>query len=104
MNPTGIGGFKKGISGNPQGRPKKAKEDRYYEILITTCTKDDWKDIVKRAIYDAKRGDTAARTWLGNYIIGPPTEHKDITSGGLPIKGYALITPDDWDKVDGDTG
>lgn len=26
----------------------------------------------------------------------------DVTSGGKPIKGYALVTPDMWDDNDGD--
>jgi len=73
------GKFIKGVSGNPHGRPSKAKEERYYEILISTVTKESWKAIIERAVYDAKRGDTSARKWLADYIIGPPVERKEIT-------------------------
>jgi hypothetical protein len=73
------GRFIKGITGNPKGRPTRAKEERYYEILISTVTKDNWKAIIERAIYDAKKGDTSARKWLADYVIGPPVERKEIT-------------------------
>jgi len=79
------GKFIKGVTGNPKGRPKKSKEDRYYEILITTVTKDDWQDIIKRAVYDAKRGDASARTWLSNYLIGPAKQVIDINASGCMV-------------------
>jgi hypothetical protein len=72
------GQFVQGNGGGP-GRPKKAKEERYYAILITTCTDKDWKAIIERAISDAKKGDTSARKWLADYLIGPPVERKEIT-------------------------
>ena len=72
------GQFVQGNGGGP-GRPKRAKEERYYEILISTVTKDSWKAIIERAITDAKKGDTSARKWLADYIIGPPVERKELT-------------------------
>ncbi len=72
------GKFVKGNGGGP-GRPKKAKEERYYEILVSTVTFADWQAIIKRAVSDAKKGDTSARKWLADYLIGPPVERKEIT-------------------------
>lgn len=72
--------FQKGQSGNPAGRPKKAREQRYYEITQSTVTFDDWREIVKRAVLDAKRGDTAARKWLADYLIGAPEQNVSITA------------------------
>ncbi|NIV32806.1 MAG: hypothetical protein GWN58_26180 [Anaerolineae bacterium] len=68
------GRFVKGKSGNPKGRPKKKREERYYEILVSTVTFDDWKAIVKKAASQAMRGDATARKWLADYIVGTP-EH-----------------------------
>ena len=68
------GKFKKGEYRGGPGRPKKSKEERYYDILISTVSLNDWRDIVKRAVGDAKRGDASARTWLSNYIIGQPKQ------------------------------
>jgi hypothetical protein len=73
------GKFKKGEYRGGPGRPKKNREDRFYEILVTTVTNEDWIEIIKRAMFDAKRGDTSARTWLSNYYAGPPVERKEIS-------------------------
>jgi hypothetical protein len=78
------------------GRAPVAREVRYYEIMQSACTFADWDDICKKAVVDAKRGDSVARKWLADYLIGPPVERKDITSGGEKIKGYVVVSPDDW--------
>jgi hypothetical protein len=91
------GQFKKGVSGNPKGRPKKEREERYYEITMSACTFADWKAIVKRAVMDAKRGDATARKWLSDYLIGSPQQRLDVTSGGSPI---VLVR---WDEPTADT-
>jgi len=78
------GRFTNGNGGGP-GRPKKSREERYLEILKTTVTYDDWQAIILRAVSDAKKGDTAARTWLSNYIVGTPQQKVDVTSGGMPM-------------------
>jgi len=69
------GRFIKGSSGNPTGRAPRKREERYYEILISTVTFDDWKDIVKKAADQAKRGDAVARKWLSDYIVGVPEQN-----------------------------
>lgn len=86
------GQFKKGHSGNPNGRPKKQREDRYYEILMNVCTFADWKAIGKKAVEQAKGGDKDARKWLTDYLIGPAPKRLEHTGeGGGPIKGMATL-------------
>lgn len=73
------GKWNKGVSGNPAGRPKKDREVRYYDILHTAVTFEDWKEIVAKAVADAKRGDAVARKWLADYLIGPPIQRQELT-------------------------
>lgn len=74
------GRFVKGSAGNPHGRPPKEREVRFYEITLATVTFEDWRDIVVRAVQDAKRGDTAARKWLADYLIGTPEQNVSIVA------------------------
>lgn len=74
------GRFVKGACGNPHGRPPKEREIRFYEITLATVTFDDWREIVKRAVQDAKRGDTAARKWLSDYLMGTPEQNVSIVA------------------------
>jgi len=39
------GKFIKGQSGNPAGRPKKEREERFYEVAITAVSFTDWREI-----------------------------------------------------------
>jgi len=73
------GQFKKGVSGNPKGRPKKSRETRFYEITMTSCTYADWREIVKTAVKQAKRGDASARKFLADYLIGTPEQNLNLT-------------------------
>lgn len=68
-----------------KGRPSKKREERYYEILISTVTFADWEQIVKKASDQARRGDAAARKWLGDYIVGTPEQNINI-GGGLVLE------------------
>ncbi len=45
---------------------------------MTYCTAEDWQAIVAKAVEQAKRGDSVARKFLADYLIGPPVEHKDV--------------------------
>jgi hypothetical protein len=42
----------------------------------------DWSEIIERAILDAKRGDTAARKWLSDYLMGTPIQRLEHTGAG----------------------
>jgi hypothetical protein len=72
------GHFIKGNGGGP-GRPKRPKEEKYWRILLTSVSADDWRAIVDKAVEQAKRGDAVARKWLADYLVGPPVERKEIT-------------------------
>jgi len=79
------GRFVAGQSGNPNGRPPKAREERFKQITLSACSFKDWEEIVKKAVLQAKRGDATARKWLSDYLIGPPRAELDVTSGGEPL-------------------
>ena len=73
------GRFIKGESGNPKGRPSKAREEKYYDILVSACTPADWKAICEKATSQAKKGDPVARKFLADYIIGPAIQRQEVT-------------------------
>jgi hypothetical protein len=73
------GKFIKGVSGNPAGRPKKEREERYRDILVNSVTFADWEAIIGKAVKQAKGGDSVARKWLSDYLIGPPIQRQELT-------------------------
>lgn len=80
------GRWEKGASGNPKGRPSKTREARFLEITLQTVTFEDWTQVVSKAKEQAKRGDSVARKWLSDYLIGPPIQRQEITGeGGGPM-------------------
>lgn len=92
------GKFAKGVSGNPKGRPTKEREEKYRDILLTVVTFADWERIVEKAAQQAKQGDSVARKWLADYLVGPPVERKEITGAdGAPLEFIEIIrdTPKD---------
>jgi len=88
------GQFVKGVSGNPKGRPPKKKEEKFMEISISAVSLKDWREIIKKAADQAKRGDAQARRFLADYLLGPPQQRLDVTSGGNP---FVLVN---WDDVE----
>ena len=66
------GRFVKGASGNPQGRLPKQTETSYLQVSESVCTFDVWREIVAKAVEQAKRGDARARQWLSDYLVGEP--------------------------------
>lgn len=85
-----MGRFPKGVSGNPtgmQGKRVYARRPLYLDAMMSECSLDDWRDITRQAITDAKDGKASARTWLSNYILGP---------------AHALVDRESSDHVVGD--
>ena len=82
------GRFLPGSVPNPNGRAPKEREERYYEITMSSVTYEEWRAIVLKAKDQAKRGDAAARKWLADYLIGPPVqknENDNKNSGTMTI-------------------
>ena len=79
------GRFVKGEYKGGPGRPSKEREERYLAIMLNTVTFADWQEIIKKATDQAKRGDSVARKWLSDYLIGPPQQKVDVTTAGEPI-------------------
>ena len=78
-NPDGT--FAKGHT-KTGGRSKRAREERYYEITINTVSFADWQAIVAKARDQAKKGDSVARKWLSDYLVGPPVQKNETNLTG----------------------
>ena len=62
------------VDGNPggPGRPARDSDLEYMRTLAESCDLQTWREIVARAVKDAKAGNGKAREWLGSYLIGKP--------------------------------
>lgn len=45
------------------------------------CSLDDWAEIVRAAVRDAKKGDSTAREWLTKNIVGLPVQRLEHSGG-----------------------
>lgn len=98
MERTAKGTFAPGNGGGP-GRPKKQREEKFYSITLSTVTFDDWKDIVKKAVQMAKKGDQAARKFLADYLLGCPNQKVDITSNGETLNWGKFVKDAEDDET-----
>jgi hypothetical protein len=88
------GKFAKGNPGGP-GRPKKEREERFTEITLSAVTFKDWEEIIKKAVTQAKRGDSQARKFLADYLLGPPVQRAELTgAGGGPVRINVTLADD----------
>src|SRR5437762_975939 len=65
------GRFATGNPGGP-GRPRRAVEREYLAALSDVVSLDTWREIVGRAVDDAKRGNAKARDWLAKHLLVGP--------------------------------
>lgn len=75
------GRFLKGQSGNPTGRP--IDQFKYLKRMGAAVTAKDWREIIDKAVFQAKRGDPRAREWLSQYLMGKPPQQVDVEHDGL---------------------
>ncbi len=92
QDPT-TGKFVKGNKASP-GRPPKEREARYYDVLMSTVTFEDWKEIVLKAKDQAKRGDAVARKWLADYLVGAPIQRNEISGKDGDVIRVSFIKDD----------
>src|SRR5262245_57364772 len=67
------GRFVEGNPGGP-GRPRRPIEREYLRALNEAVSLEEWAEVVRAAVAQAKKGDSKARDWLTQYLIGsnPP--------------------------------
>lgn len=82
-----------GHGGHRPGSGRKKLETKVYQAtrrdqLQAVVTDEDWEQIVRKAVEDAKTGDYVARSWLTPYVAGKVPEeivHKGDTDDPLEI-------------------
>jgi hypothetical protein len=112
-NPPKSGQLKKGYDPrrNTRGTPKDAITARKFikqigQELIAFKDESGEGDITRlylliRAMY-ASRNPRHAEILLKAQFPGLLKEEVDVTSGGEKVKGYVIVSPDDWDKDEND--
>ena len=63
------------------GRPRRAVEEDYLLALTEEVPLDRWRNIVRRAVQDAEKGDRWAREWISRYVLGP-----DLKIAPVPLR------------------
>ncbi len=63
------GRFAPGNGGGP-GRPRRAIERDYLAKMSENISLDDWGEIIRKAVADAKLGDARARDFVARYALG----------------------------------
>lgn len=82
MNSTGVGGFKKGQSGNPAGRKPRAVEEDFKAMIDACISSEDWQNILIAAKNEARgRGPAAqrAREWLAERRYGKVKDQLELS-------------------------
>ena len=105
-NPHPAKPFKKGTSGNPNGRPPKGYSiTEMMKKLLATKVKDakgrmvDPREAIGRSILKkALEGDVAAQKMVWQYMDGMPQQNIDATSGGEKIQGITVYMPEERDE------
>ncbi len=83
----------------PNKRKSKSDPD-LAAVLDETLTAEVWDAIFAKVAQKAQKGDLAAARFLAEYRFGKPKQNLDVTSNGQTLKGYILISPDDWSRDD----
>lgn len=76
------GRFQVGTAGGP-GRPPRPTEQNFLLALVDACPLETWKEIVAKAVSDAREGDDKSRHWLASYLVGSPKTNAPSPSTAL---------------------
>lgn len=92
------GGFVKGVSGNPAGRPKNSKNAvTLHKIALEgelrTQLKDEMGEVLKKAIELAKAGDTSMIKLLIDKVISSPRSSDDESAGKERVQIFISQLP-----------
>lgn len=74
-----LGRWPEGVSGNPNGRPKRSTEERIRTVISENTTDDDLAHIWKAALEGAKNGDKTDREFVARYSWPRPEERIAIS-------------------------
>lgn len=92
------GRFTKGnqaAKGGNGGRPAREVEEKFYRVLSRRVRVKDWEKVIDVAIARAKTGDSRARQWLSDYLMGKPVQRTELTGldgGKITLE---VVYPDD---------
>lgn len=67
-------------------------EGDYMAVLLDAVSLDDWRDVVAETLQLAKQGDSQARAWLAQYLLGRP-EAKAPTPMTVVVNQWAGRDP-----------
>jgi hypothetical protein len=54
--------------------PVRSTNEKFLKLTFDTVKDDDWREIIEKAVEQAKQGNPTARQWLSNYTIGIPRQ------------------------------
>lgn len=77
--------FKKGQSGNPNGRPNKIPD---VDKLLAKIPESDYDAVIDALFKKAKKGDVRASEVLFDRSWGRPKEKIEVSGG---IKSYKIV-------------
>ncbi|RPJ40141.1 MAG: hypothetical protein EHM35_00615 [Planctomycetaceae bacterium] len=63
-----------GQTGNKRGRLPREREHEFLDVTIAAVSKEQWKEIITKAAEQALAGDSVARKFLAEYILGQPAQ------------------------------
>jgi len=98
-------GFQKGNNHGKKshggGRRKNEERDALREVIDANVSPDAVVEAWKRVEWILLTGGRGWKPFFDMYLdrrYGKPDTYQsvDLTTGGEPLKGYALISPDDW--------
>ena len=81
-----------GHGGWRPGAGRKSSQTQTYQASRRTqlqqiVTDEDWAEVVKKAVEQAKSGDYVARAWLSPYVAGKPPEEIHLAGAeGDPLE------------------